>query len=120
MKFVLQLHMNPAAWDALSKDDQNAVIQGHDEFMKLTRESGEFVATKAVGDLSASSAVRVRDGVSTVTDGPYLPVDAEFMCGYYVVDVASKERALELAAQIPEAKYTGIDVRPVVFEAGVE
>lgn len=120
MKFVLQLHMNPVTWESLSKDDQNAVIHGHDEFIKLTKESGEFVATKAMGEPSASTAVRVRDGVPTSTDGPYLPVDAEFMCGYYVVDVASKDRALELAAQIPDAKYTGIEVRPVVFEAGAE
>ncbi|ABP55163.1 YciI family protein [Salinispora tropica] len=119
MKFLL-LHMNPSAWEALTNDDQNSAIQGHDEFIKLTRESGEFVATKAVGDPSTSSTVRVRDGKSTVTDGTYLPTTAGFMCGYYVVDVASKERALELAAQIPEAKYTGVEVRPVAFEAGAE
>lgn len=120
MKFVLQLHMNPAVFEKLSQDEQDAFGQGHNEFIKLTKESGEFVTTKALGEPSAGTTVRVRDGVATSADGSYLPVDAEFMCGYYVVDVASKERAIELAAQIPEAKYTGIEVRSVMFEANAE
>jgi hypothetical protein len=41
-----------------------------------------------------------------------------FLCGYYVVDVADEARAVELAARIPDAKHTAIEVRPVVHEAG--
>ncbi|SFT36227.1 Uncharacterized conserved protein [Actinopolyspora lacussalsi subsp. righensis] len=120
MKFVLQLHMNPTIWASLSEEDQNAVIQGQEEFIKLAKDSGEFVATKAMGGPSSSTTVRVRNGAPLSTDGSYLPGEAEFMCGYYVVDVTGKDRALELAAQIPDAKYTGIEVRPVMFEAGAE
>jgi hypothetical protein len=63
--------------------------------------------------------VRVRDGVPVVTDGPYLEAK-EFMGGYYVVDCESRERALELAALIPDARVDGpgIEVRPIVFSAG--
>jgi hypothetical protein len=56
-----------------------------------------------------------------VTDGPYLEAK-EFLGGYYLVDVASRERAIELAALIPDARFEGlgIEVRPVMFSAGME
>jgi hypothetical protein len=45
----------------------------------------------------------------------YYAESAEFMCGYYLIECRSKQRAIELAAQMPEARFTGIEVRPVVF-----
>jgi hypothetical protein len=48
-----------------------------------------------------------------VTDGPYLEAK-EYVAGYYLLDCESKERAIELAAQIPDAKYTAIEVRPLM------
>ena len=56
-----------------------------------------------------------------VTDGPYLEAK-EYLGGYYLVDCESRERALQLAAMIPDAGVDGlgIEVRPVVFSAGAE
>ena len=61
----------------------------------------------------------VRDGVPVITDGPYLEAK-EFLGGYYLVDVASRDRALELAALIPDARFDGlgIEVRQVIFSGG--
>jgi hypothetical protein len=63
--------------------------------------------------------VRVRDGVPAVTDGPYVEAK-EFLAGYYVVECETAERAGELAAQIPDARYTAIEVRPVMDAGGLE
>ena len=54
-----------------------------------------------------------------MTDGPYVEAK-EFLAGYYVVDCDSVERANELAALIPDTRYTAIEVRPVMDAGGEE
>ena len=54
-----------------------------------------------------------------VTDGPYVEAK-EFLAGYYVVDCDSVERASDLASQIPDARYTAIEVRPLMNAGGEE
>jgi hypothetical protein len=119
VKFLLIMHMNPQVWNALTDDERNEVMKGHGEFMDTVRASGEMIGTVALGEPSSSVVVRVRDGVPAVSDGPYLETK-EYLGGYYLVEVENRERALELAALIPDAKVPGlgVEVRPVVFSAG--
>lgn len=118
MKFLLIMHVNPQVWDGLTEEQRNAVMNGHGAFMETIRKSGEFIETAALGDVSESAVVRVRGGAPVVTDGPYLEAK-EYFGGYYLVECDSRERALELAALIPDASVEGlgIEVRPVVFSA---
>jgi len=121
MKFLLVLHNNPAVISALGPEEQQKLMDGHGAFIEATQKSGELVVTQALGDPSQSAVVRVRNGVPVVSDGPYLEAK-EFLGGYYLIDVADRERALELAAQIPDASIEGmgVEVRPIMFEAGLE
>ena len=121
MKFLLIMHMNPQIWNGLTDDERREVMAGHGEFMETVRASGEMIGTVALGEPASSAVVRVRDGLPAVSDGPYLETK-EYLGGYYLVEVESRERALELAALIPDAKVDGlgIEVRPVVFSAEAE
>jgi len=119
VKFLLMMHMNPALWEKLSENEQQEVFDGHDRFQETIRHSGEMVGTKAIGAPADTATVTVRNGSVEVADGPYVPGET-FMCGYYVVDVPSKERAVELAALIPDAKLTAVEVREVVHDDGAE
>ncbi|MCU1683559.1 MAG: hypothetical protein JWQ81_4298 [Amycolatopsis sp.] len=121
MKYMLIMHMNPVVWDGLSEADRNAIMDGHGGFMAAIKESGEMVTTHALSAPENSAVVRVRDGVPAVTDGPYVEAK-EFLAGFYIVDCESKERAYEVAAMIPDAAYEGfgIEVRPIMFSAGLE
>lgn len=121
MKYLLALHINPNVLSALSEEQRNAIMDGHEGFIKTLRESGELIGTDALADPEASAVVRVRDAVPAVTDGPFAEAK-EFLAGYYLVDCESKERAQELAAMIPDAAIPGlgVEVRPVVFSAGPE
>ncbi|MEU0565052.1 YciI family protein [Nonomuraea sp. NPDC005983] len=116
MKFLLIMHNNPQIWDALTEEERNEVMRGHGAFMETVKKSGEMISTVALADRSQSAVVRVRGGVPAVTDGPYLEAK-EYLGGYYLVECDSRERALELAALIPDAgvEGLGIEVRPVVF-----
>jgi hypothetical protein len=119
VKYLLMIHMNPATWESLSEEERNAVFSAHDAFEKTTRESGELVVFAALADPSNSTTVRVRGGVPAVTDGPYVETK-EFLAGFYVVDCESVQRANELAATIPDARYTAIEVRPVMDAGGMD
>ena len=119
MKYLLIIHSNPAFLDALSPGELDALVGAHEPFQALLRESGELVGFAALADPSQSRTVRVRDGVPAVTDGPFLEAK-EHLAGYYEVDCESIERAVELAAMMPEARYQGVEVRPLMGDGGAE
>jgi hypothetical protein len=113
VKYLLLIHMNPDVWETLTQADIDEVMTGHDRFMKTIIESGEMISTHALGAPEESAVVRIRGGAETVTDGPYVEAK-EFLAGFYLVECESKERATELAAMIPDAKWNAIEVRPIV------
>lgn len=121
MKFLLIMHNNPQIMDALTEEERNEVMSGHGAFMETVKKSGEMIGTVALADPSQSAVVKVRGGVPAVTDGPYLEAK-EYLGGYYLVECDSRERALELAALIPDAgvEGLGIEVRPVVYAGTAE
>jgi hypothetical protein len=119
MKYLLMIHMNPTVWETLSEEERNAVFRAHDDFQAALKESGELVGFAALADPSNTSTVRVRDGVASSTDGPYVEAK-EFLAGFYTIDAETPERARELAALIPDARYTAIEVRPVMDGSGLE
>ncbi|GAA3002426.1 YciI family protein [Kitasatospora sp. NPDC006786] len=119
MKYLLVMHMDPVLWEGLSVAEQQAVYAGHGDFMKLIKESGELVTTQSLALPERSTTVRVRGGGPVHSDGPYLDTK-EFVCGFYLVDVETRERAIELAGLIPDARHTGVEVRQVMFEQGLE
>jgi hypothetical protein len=119
MKYLLMITMNPAIFDTLTEAERCAIFEGHDAFQGPLRESGELVGSVGLADPSNSTTVKVRDGVPAVTDGPYLE-SKEFLAGFYVVDCETVDRANELAAQIPDAALTAIEVRPMMDGSGLE
>lgn len=119
MKYLLIMQLNPAAMEALTQAQQQEIQSGHGAFMEAVTASGEFVGTQALADPSRSSVVGLRDGATTVTDGPFAEAK-EYMGGFYVLDVESEARAHELARMIPDTRFDGfaVEVRPVIFSAG--
>jgi hypothetical protein len=115
VRYLLALHMNPTLWATLTDDQKNGVYEGHGAFIKTITDTGEMVETKALAEPAGTKTVRVQNSATRVQEGAFVESDA-FLCGYYVVDVASEERAVELAAMIPDAQYTAVEVRKIVHE----
>ena len=118
MKYLLLIHLNNDRWDELSKQQQQDVFDAHDTFQALTRGAGELVGYAALAGPERTTTVRERDGNRTVTDGPYLEAK-EFFAGYYLVDCATHERAVELAGMLHEARLCGIEIRPLIGDSMV-
>lgn len=121
MKYVVLMQVDRSVIEALSPEEQQAIGDGHQRFIAEITESGEFLSTNALGDPSQSTVVRSRGGRPEVVDGPFAETK-EFMGGYYLLDVESKERAIELAQRIPDARIDGLalEIRPVMFSAGAD
>ncbi|TDC96650.1 hypothetical protein E1292_38060 [Nonomuraea deserti] len=119
MKFLISMHINPAVLDALTDEEKAAIGDGHARFIEALKESGELINTQALVDPSQAAVVSVRNGQPVVSDGPFLE-SKEYLGGFYLIDCESKERAIELAAQIPDAaiKGLGVEVRQVMFADG--
>ncbi|MFB9239468.1 YciI family protein [Plantactinospora siamensis] len=119
MKFLISMWINPAVLDALTEQEQAAIGEGHGRFMAALKESGEMITTQALSDPTQAAVVSVRNGQPVVTDGPFLEAK-EHLGGFYLIDCENRERAIELAAQIPDAAIPGlgIEVRQVMFADG--
>ena len=87
--------------------------------MQALKQSGELITTQALVDPSQAAVVTVRNGQPVVTDGPFLEAK-EHLGGFYLIDCEDKDRAIELAAQIPDAAIEGlgVEVRQVMFSDG--
>ena len=73
---------------------------------------GRLIAGEALHPVETASTVRVRNGTVTITDGPFAETK-EQLAGFYLVEAATNEEALEIAAGIPPARVGSIEVRPV-------
>ncbi|HSO30144.1 MAG TPA: YciI family protein [Candidatus Sulfomarinibacteraceae bacterium] len=81
-------------------------------FTRETRERKQYLAGEALQPTSTATSVRVRDGRSTVTDGPFAETK-EALGGFYLLDCRDIDEAIEMAAKIPSARRGTIEVRPV-------
>jgi hypothetical protein len=119
VKYVLLSYDNPEAWEAFRGNELMSEIDALDALVKELTESAELVSAEALADPSNTKTVRVRDGVPAVTDGPFAEAK-EQLGGYLIVDCESPERAAEIAARWPNARYCAMEVRPIMEEAGTE
>jgi hypothetical protein len=113
VRYMILIHSNPNTWDALSWEQRKQLGREHMALDAALQESGERVAGEGLADTELTKCVTFRDGERVVSDGPFAEAK-EHLAGFYLVDVDSEERALEIAAQIPDARFTQVEVRPVL------
>jgi hypothetical protein len=116
MKYMLLIYNNPAALAALSEDETQAIYGRVDEVLAQLRASGELVGGEGLAPPSSGKIVRVSDGVVATTDGPFAEAKEQF-AGYVTVDVASEERAIEIAGAWPAIERGAMEVRAVMGSA---
>jgi hypothetical protein len=110
MKYALLIYSNDTDWENLSEDEQKAI---YGEYFAISETKGVVGGSELQGAESATT-VRVRDGETLTTDGPF-PETKEALGGFYLFEADDLDAALELAARIPAARRGGaVEVRPVV------
>jgi hypothetical protein len=116
---MLLIYGNEEAFNSVGAETLAEIIRETDALNRELFESGELVGAYGVADELNTKMVRVTGGTPVVTDGPYAEAK-EYLGSFTIVDCDSLERALEIAARTPSARYWGVEVRPLMHEANLE
>ena len=99
--------------DPAEQAEREKVTPALAELHASLREAGLLVGVQRLRSVESATSVRVRDGETEITDGPFA-VTKEVLAGYYILDCADLDEALRQAARLPMASWSTIEVRPVV------
>ena len=110
MQYALLIYGEEGRWETYSEAEQQAMTE---DYMAIGRDP-KIKAGADLGELSKAITVRVDNGKTLTTDGPFAETK-EYLGGFYLIDADNLDEAIEVAAKIPAARTGGtIEVRPVV------
>ena len=112
MRFLFLIHGDTEAEAAMAPEERRAIVEQHMAYGAMLRERGAHAGGEALEDTSAWAVVRP-SRPPIVTDGPFSETK-EAIGGFYLVDCATREEALELAAQVPVTPNVAVEVMPCV------
>ena len=112
MNYLLLIYTSEAEENALNETEMKKLMGEYTEFTKSIIQSGAFKAADRLRPVSSASTVRIRNGKTAITDGPFAET-REQLGGYYLVDAKNLDEATAIAARIPGAQTGSIEVRPV-------
>jgi hypothetical protein len=118
MKYMLLIYSAPDAGPQWGTPERDLQMKRYFEFSTEVVEKGLFVGGDPLEDPSTATTVRVRDGKTLTTDGPFAETK-EVLGGYYVLECENLDQALEYAAKIPSAEFGSIEVRPLMSIPGM-
>ena len=118
MRYLLLIYGDESQWPELSEADQAAAMGKWEAYTKANSDEGIMRGADAVGCRASATTVRVRDGETQVTDGPFAET-REQLGGFYLLECADLDAALAWAAKVPDLGDGGaVEVRPVMdYEA---
>lgn len=113
MQYMLLIYDNEAEFGRLSDADKGKLFGEYRAFSASIKESRNFIAGDGLEPTATATTVRVRDGKSVKTHGPFAET-REQLGGYYLVEAKDLDEACALAARIPSSRVGSIEVRPVM------
>jgi hypothetical protein len=114
MQYLMLIYHDEGRWDALTEAEREKVYAGFRALREELQTGGKFIGGNQLQPTSTATTVRVRNGKTGVTDGPFAETK-EQLGGYFLVEAKDLDDALAIAARIPSAATGSIEVRPVVM-----
>ena len=114
MQYLLLIYRNEAELGKMDATARQAMMADYGTFTQSIIQSGHFKAGDGLQPTTTATTVRVRDGKTLTTDGPFAET-REQLGGYYLVEAKDLDTALAIAARIPGATTGSIEVRPVMI-----
>jgi hypothetical protein len=112
MRYLLMIYTPESVEAAMPKEEQDTYMAGYFAFTKETRDRQLYEGGEALQSISTATTVRVRDGQTVITDGPFAETK-EQLGGYYLLNCKDLDEAIEMAAKIPGARHGSIEIRPI-------
>jgi hypothetical protein len=114
MQYLLMIYRNEAELSRMSPADRQKMTAEYGAFTQSIVQSGHFKAGDGLQPTTTATTVRVRDGKTLTTDGPFAET-REQLGGYYLIEAKDLDTALGIAARIPGARDGSIEVRPIMI-----
>jgi len=113
MKYILLIHQQESLAPAPDSSEFGPFMQGYFALNQELEKDGAFIAGEGLQDASSATTIKVRDGKTITTDGPFAETK-EVMGGFYLIDCDNLDQAITYAAKIPSAKLGAIEIKPVM------
>lgn len=113
MKYMLLLYSAEDAGPRPGTPEQAAEMKEWYAYSEALAKASAMLAGEPLQGSETATTVRIRDGETIVTDGPFAETK-ELLGGFYMIDVDDLDAALEWAAKIPLAPYGSVEVRPLL------
>jgi hypothetical protein len=114
MQYLLLIYRNEAELGKMTSADREKMSAEYGAYTQSIIASGNFKAGDGLQPTTTATTVRVRDGKTMTTDGPFAET-REQLGGYYLVEAKDLDAAIGMAARIPGARDGSIEVRPVMI-----
>jgi len=118
MKYLLLIYENESDWAAILEDEKGKIYQEYMDYAKRIRKNGNYVAGEALQPVPTATTVRVKNGKTVTTDGPFAET-REQLGGFYIIDAKDLDEAIGVAKRIPPASKGTIEIRPVMEIPGL-
>ena len=116
MKYLCLIYDDEKMWPSMTKAETDVIMGEYFAFTEAVKKSGHYLGGNALLPTSTATSVRVRQGKTATTDGPFAETK-EQLGGYYLIEARDLNDAIQVAARIPGAKTGTVEVRPIqVFE----
>ncbi|MBD2077531.1 YciI family protein [Phormidium sp. FACHB-592] len=115
MKYLLLIYMDE---NALSETEREKCYVESAQLAQQLSSKGQYLATAPLHPVATATNVRVREGNSLVTDGPFAET-REQLGGFFLINAQDLDEAIAIAAQIPGARVGTVEIRPVLEVAGL-
>jgi len=113
MRYLLLIYGDEAAHNAMSPAELEAEMGAYWAYTNAVKEAGINLGGEALHPIATATTVRVRDGKTLTTDGPFAETK-EQLGGFYLLDCKDLDDAIAWAAKIPGSHYGSIEIRPIV------
>ncbi|MFN8372498.1 MAG: YciI family protein [Anaerolineae bacterium] len=113
MQYLLMIYGDETTEAQMSEAERQTRDEQYFAFSREARERGVFVSGEALHASSAATTVRVRQGKTLTTDGPFVET-REQLGGFYILNCKDLDEAIECAAKIPGAQTCAVEIRPIL------
>ena len=113
MRYLLLLYCAEDAGPEMGSPEQAAEMPQWRKLGEGLTDAGAWIAGEALHDAGTATTVRVRDGETIVTDGPFAETK-EVLGGFYLINVDNLDEAKKWAAKVPLAPYGSVEIRPIM------
>ncbi|MBL8522539.1 MAG: YciI family protein [Betaproteobacteria bacterium] len=111
MQYMLLIYGDEKAWQNMTEAEIGKVMEAYNAYTNELAASGALRGGSELAPISTATTVRVRNGKTLTTDGPFAETK-EQLGGYYLIDVPNLDEAIKWAAKIPSALNGSIEIRP--------